>query len=758
MFGYSENAGLQTHTIEEGMVMLGKGKSSKISFQVKWLIPWFMMMVEMVFHVAAFGKMDGNVLNGILFALPFSFFVLLVSSTHYRIWNRVARGLLLLLMVIYGITQLISQQVFGNFLSLKSIAKGAGQAMDFRSTILQAGKEKAAAILCMVLLWIVYVVIDAYFYKKSDGEDIHIGKRERLLYAAGVLLLPVVGTVILMTEGAGFHSAFDTKVHFHRTEQSMYKLGMMETFTKDVVENVCDGLGITERQWNRGYLWVEDRIGRSSKEDLAQEGRTDKGTSDLEKAVDNVTGNAGVKKETDSGKEDGTSEKKEIRYHEWNIDFTNLAKESTDEELKEMHSYFSSVSPTAENSYTGMFEGYNLIYITAESFSDVVIDKERTPVLYQMWKEGVQFENFYTPSWYLSTIDGEYVNCLGQIPVDGDWSLEHASEGALPMALGNQLQQKGYVCNAYHDHDSYYYDRTKTHPKLGYTFKAVGAGLTFESMYPESDLELMEITADEYVDKAPFHTYYMTMSGHLPYTYGYNSMAVKNREVTEGMELTENAACYLEANQELEYALEYLINQLKRNGQLEHTLFVVAPDHYPYGLKKGAYDELRKATGHVIDENDVLHMGREENASNTGDSDTGVIAVEQDDFELYRNTCLIWSAAMENMDEFPLTVKKCCSNLDLLPTISNLMGLDYDSRLLAGRDMLSDDMGLVMFKDQSFLTDRVRYNATTGEAVWTSGTEDESYLQQCMQMVEDRFRYSALVLQKDYYSIVKKYK
>lgn len=738
--------------------MLEKGKNSKITFQVKWLLPLFMMVLEVVFHVAASGRMDGNVLNGILFVLPFSFFALLISSTHYRIWNRVARGLLLLLMVIYGITQLIYQQVFGNFLSLKSITKGAGQALDFRSTILQAGKEKAAAVLCMVLLWIAYVFVDAYFDKKRETEEIHIGKRERLIYAAGVLLLPVVGTVILMTEGAGFHSAFDTKVHFHRTEQSMYKLGMTETFTKDVVENVCDGLGITERQWNRGYLWVEDWLGGGGKEDPAQEGRADKGTSDPEKVVDNVTGNAGEKKETDSGKEDGTSEKKETRYHEWNIDFTNLAKESTDEELKEMHSYFSSVSPTAENSYTGMFEGYNLIYITAESFSDVVIDKERTPVLYQMWKEGVQFENFYTPSWYLSTIDGEYVNCLGQIPVDGDWSLEHASEGSLPMALGNQLKQQGYVCNAYHDHDSYYYDRTKTHPKLGYTFKAVGAGLTFESMYPESDLELMEITVEEYMDKAPFHTYYMTMSGHLPYTYGYNSMAVKNREVTEGMELTENAACYLEANQELEYALEYLIDQLKRNGQLEHTLFVVAPDHYPYGLKKGAYDELRKATGHVIDENYVLHMEHEENEDDTadaGDSDMDVITVEKDDFELYRNTCLIWSAAMENMDEFPLTVEKCCSNLDLLPTISNLMGLDYDSRLLAGRDMLSEDMGLVLFKDQSFLTDRVRYNATTGEAVWTGGIEDELYLQQCMQMVEDRFRYSALVLQKDYYSVVK---
>lgn len=76
------------------------------------------------------------------------------------------------------------------------------------------------------------------------------GKSSKISFQAK-WLLPVVGTVVLLIEGTGFHSAFDTKIHFHRTEQSMYKLGMMQTFTKDVVENVCDGLGITERQWNR---------------------------------------------------------------------------------------------------------------------------------------------------------------------------------------------------------------------------------------------------------------------------------------------------------------------------------------------------------------------------------------------------------------------------------------------------------------------------------------------------------------------------
>lgn len=74
--------------------MLEKGKSGKIAFRARWLIPLFMMVLEVVFHVAAFGKMDTNICNGILFTLPFSFFVLFVSSTKHRSWNRVVRGIL----------------------------------------------------------------------------------------------------------------------------------------------------------------------------------------------------------------------------------------------------------------------------------------------------------------------------------------------------------------------------------------------------------------------------------------------------------------------------------------------------------------------------------------------------------------------------------------------------------------------------------------------------------------------------------------
>ena len=696
-----------------------------VQLEAQYLVlPTLIALLELLFHWEIYQSFDVYMLYAVLFSLPFSAVVLLISGTKNEKWNVAVRSVSLLLVIIYYIVQIVYHQVFGNFLSLKSIFNGAQQAMDFGYTIWEAVLAHWIVIVVGIALWIGYAVLEVYHLKKISPENIKTCFwKQAVVLVVVVLFLPVVGTCILMFQGTGMGTTYEVKMRFNRTEQSMYRLGLLQTLKKDVTENLCDVTGITEKQINAGYVWIEEQFFTMDVGGNVEGQTVEK---DAYKQLAKETDDANKQ----PGKEDTLSREtaRQVQYHTWDIDFDTLIANADNEDLREVHTYFSQLEPTKENVYTGLFEGYNLIYITAESFSDVVIDKERTPTLYRMQQEGFQFDNFYTPSWYLSTIDGEYVNCLGQIPVEGDWSLQHSAENALPVALGNQLRGQGYICNAYHNHDSYYYDRTVTHPELGYTFKAVGAGLTFESMYPESDLELMEITAHEYMTKnQPFHTYYMTMSGHLPYTYAYNSMAVKNQETVAGENWSENAACYLAANTELEYAVAYLVEELEKVGKLDNTLFVIAPDHYPYGLKIGAYDELR---------------GQQ---------------VEGDDFEIYRNTCLIWSACMKNMEQvsFPVKVEKYCSNLDLLPTISNLMGLSYDSRLLAGKDMLSEDMGMVLLKDHSFLTDKVRYNATTGEVLWATGEqEDNIYLERCMKQVENRFYYSAKVLELDYYSLI----
>ncbi|ODU56765.1 MAG: hypothetical protein ABT01_03220 [Clostridium sp. SCN 57-10] len=99
------------------------------------------------------------------------------------------------------------------------------------------------------------------------------------------------------------------------------------------------------------------------------------------------------------------------------IDFEALAAQAEDgSTLQQMHQYFSGVAPTYQNDHSGIWQGKNLVWIVAESFSPWFISPELTPTLYQLSTEGYQFKNFYVPLWGLSTSDGEYATLTGLFP------------------------------------------------------------------------------------------------------------------------------------------------------------------------------------------------------------------------------------------------------------------------------------------------------------------------------------------------------
>ena len=104
---------------------------------------------------------------------------------------------------------------------------------------------------------------------------------------------------------------------------------------------------------------------------------------------------------------------KPTEYNKMDIDFETLIANETDSEIKAMHEYFSSRTPTAKNEYTGMFEGKNLILLTLEGFTNKCIDPVLTPTLYKMASEGFIFENFYNSLWGGSTASGEYAVTSG---------------------------------------------------------------------------------------------------------------------------------------------------------------------------------------------------------------------------------------------------------------------------------------------------------------------------------------------------------
>ncbi|MDE6108220.1 MAG: LTA synthase family protein, partial [Oscillospiraceae bacterium] len=358
-------------------------------------------------------------------------------------------------------------------------------------------------------------------------------------------------------------------------------------------------------------------------------------------------------------------------YNVMDIDFETLAREETKKPLREMHQHFAQVEPTRQNEYTGYFEGKNLIWLTAEGFSRFVVDPELTPTLYMLANEGFVFRNFYNPLWWVSTTDGEYAATTSLIPKSGVWSMAQSASNSMYFAMGNQLRRQGYATRAYHNHTYSYYHRDQSHPNLGYDYKGLGNGLNVTKIWPESDLEMMEVSGPEYIgsSESPFHTYYMTVSGHLGYTFMGNNMSTRHRNEVSHLPYSEGPRAYLACQLELELALKNLLEQLEEAGELENTVICLSADHYPYGLEQSQLEEL-----------------------NGGPLDMR--------FELYRSTLILWSGDMEE----PIIIDKPCASLDILPTLSNLFGLEYDSRLLMGRDILSDSPGLVILSDRSFIT------------------------------------------------------
>ena len=348
------------------------------------------------------------------------------------------------------------------------------------------------------------------------------------------------------------------------------------------------------------------------------------------------------------------------------------------------------------------------------------MDETLTPTLYKLSTEGFVFKNFYNPVWGVSTSDGEYATMTGLIPKAGVWSFFRSSSISMPFGLPKLLKAQGYTSRAYHNHTYTYYKRHLSHPNLGYTYKGVGNGLDIPVHWPSSDLDMVEATLPEFIGNEPFHTYYMTVSGHLRYGFADNYIASKNKDLVPEDYGSETVRAYMACNIELDRAVAKLIDALRQAGVLENTAIVLSGDHYPYGLEWEGLDALNEIAGKTLERN----------------------------FEIYKSTLIAWAGDMKA----PVVVDKYCSPLDVLPTISNLMGVDYDSRLLMGRDILSSAPALVVFNNRSWISDCGRYDSRTAAFTPAGEIENQSgYVKQTNQLVNAMFTYSAKIIDTDYY-------
>ena len=434
-------------------------------------------------------------------------------------------------------------------------------------------------------------------------------------------------------------------------------------------------------------------------------------------------------------------------YNVQDLDFAALAEAETDETLKNLHQYFASLTPSQQNEYTGYFEGKNLILITAEAFSPYVISEELTPTLYKLSNEGFVFQNYYQPNWTQSTTGGEFAVMTGLIPtwLGNELSFRVSAGNSMPTALGWKFGELGYKTLAYHNNTYTYYGRNETHPNLGYDYKGIGGGLEVPTnLWPNSDLEMIKATVDEYIrdyveNGTNFHTYYMTVSGHCNYNWLGNAMSRKNQEAAMAAypDASESVQAYIACNLELEYAMAYLVEQLETAGIADDTVIVLTADHYPYAMAEGDVDYYNELTG-LNDSERVTSR--------------------------YRNSLIMWCGSMEE----PVVVDTPCSSIDIVPTLCNLFGLEYDSRLYSGRDIFatnyvvneySNCMPLVVFANtgygNSWITAAGTYEADTKTFTPNPGVEvGDNYVSRVNRLVQNKYSYAKLIIQHDYYGVV----
>lgn len=637
----------------------------------------------------------------LLLSLPYGVFIFFVSTLFKHKTSFVISSILIGLTTILFASQFMYNKFFKTYFTLYS-AGNATQVFQFWRDIVDKIWSNLFVLLIILLPFILYLLFGR---KVLSFDKTSTKTRVGLILCVVLTFLLSFYSVKTLDEDKAQYLTYNQYVKNGNMLIATQKLGLLTSTRLDFQKLI---LGTTT---NNSFL-EEDTLA----------------FNDLESHNDDCNNNTESDNEASNSKDTSSEElnepeitedniEKEIVYNTMDIDFDTLIAEEENDTISNMHEYFSKIEPTKQNEYTAKYKDYNLIFLTAEGFSPYALHKEVTPTLYKLVHEGYHFTNFYNPIWGVSTSDGEYVACTGLIPKDGVWSFYKSAENYLPFVMGNQLKSLGYKTLAYHNHTHSYYRRDLSHPNMGYDYKGLGNGLEVKKTWPESDIEMMEKTVDEYINGQPFHAYYMTVSGHMNYSFTGNYIAAKNKDYVKNLPLSDQSKAYISTQVELDRALKYLLDRLETAGIADKTLIALSADHYPYGLE---YESINELAGHEVEKN----------------------------FELYKSPFILYTANME-----PVTIDKPCSSLDIIPTLSNLLGLEYDSRLLMGRDIFSDSSPLVIFSNRSFITDKGFYNSMTNEFIKNEGVEvEDDYIKKISSFVKSKFYYSTKMLENDYYS------
>lgn len=368
-------------------------------------------------------------------------------------------------------------------------------------------------------------------------------------------------------------------------------------------------------------------------------------------------------------------------YSVRNFYFTFLKPEEeiSDEDQKFLDSIYKAEDTKEENAYTGKFKGKNLIFLQLEGMDTWMLTKKTTPNLYNLRKHSIDFSNHY--SIYTgggSTFNSEFaVNTGFTTPISYIENVYSFSKNTFPYTMARLFKKQNYSVNAFHMNKGEFYSRDINYKSWGYDNYY---GLQDIQKYNDERYVLdRELILNKtfynkiFKQQGNFVNYIITYSPHTPFTTEkeVGKILAEEKYGKGNIPKLSEEDCAKMAASETDNMVGLLIQALKDNGLYDNTVIVAYADHYLYTLDdKSILDKYKETSNNLINHTPFF----------------------------------IWSSDLGQLT----SISKVNMHMDILPTVLNLFGIDYNSNNYIGHDILSNDFkGYAFFSDYSWYDGKV---------------------------------------------------
>ncbi|APX72403.1 LTA synthase family protein [Companilactobacillus allii] len=377
---------------------------------------------------------------------------------------------------------------------------------------------------------------------------------------------------------------------------------------------------------------------------------------------------------------------------------TNAVKaKAKSSDLDSIEKYMKSNYATPNVEYTGVAKGKNVFVIHLESLQQFMIDykwdgEEVTPNLNKIYHEDdtLSFDNFFNQVGQGKTADAELMleNSLFGLP-EGSAMVTDGTSNTFQAAPAI-LDQQGYTTASFHGDVPSFWNRDNAYKSWGYDYffssNYYKIKKDYNVGYGMKDKIFLKDSA-KYIEQLPqpFYAKLITVTNHYPYT-----LDKKNQSISKTDTGDKTVDGYVQTARYLDESIGEFMNWLKETGLDKTSMVVLYGDHY------GISDNHKKAMAKL----------------------TGIKGFDDFDNAQYQRVPFII-----HMDGLKGGINHTYGGeIDVLPTILNLLGVSDKNTIQFGSDLLSKEHSqVVAFRNGDFVTPKVTkvgstfYNTKTGK-------------------------------------------